>query len=132
MSNSRYERGLAVFEKMTGAEGSRIIEQLRTLYPDMADLIITNAFGDIYARDGLDLKQREMVTLSSLITQGATDQLPVHVRAALRVGLTPEEIIEIVLQCAVYAGYPRALSAFHVVMDVYREQSITMETTEKA
>ncbi|MFT9847520.1 carboxymuconolactone decarboxylase family protein [Aneurinibacillus sp. REN35] len=132
MENSRYQRGLEVFKKMTGTEGTQIIEQLQALYPDMADLIITNAFHDIYTREGLNLQQREIVTLSSLITQGATDQLPVHVRAALNIGLMPKEIIEIVIQCAVYAGFPKALSAFHVVMEEFAKQSIHIEPTEKA
>ncbi|WCN37294.1 carboxymuconolactone decarboxylase family protein [Aneurinibacillus uraniidurans] len=127
MESRRYQDGLAVFEKMTGKDGIVILEHIRELYPDMAHLIVTNAFGDIYTRPGLDLKQREIVTLSSLITQGAMDQLPVHVSAALNVGLTPKEIVEIVIQCTVYAGFPKALSALHIVMDVCKEHSICIE-----
>ncbi|WP_276917368.1 carboxymuconolactone decarboxylase family protein [Aneurinibacillus aneurinilyticus] len=123
MGNERYEKGWGIFEKLTGADGVTELERIHALYPDLANLIISNGFADIYSRPGLNLRERELVTLSSLITQGATEQLPMHVNAALNIGLTPDEIMEIVLQSTVYAGFPKALSAFAVVMDVLEKRT---------
>lgn len=124
MENERYQKGWEVFKVLTGTDGVAELERIHALCPDLANLIISNGFADIYSRPGLDLKERELVTLSSLITQGATEQLPMHVNAALNIGLTPKEIMEVVLQCTVYVGFPKALSAFAVVMDIFEKRAI--------
>ncbi|MCY9514312.1 carboxymuconolactone decarboxylase family protein [Paenibacillus apiarius] len=126
MNEHRYERGLEVFQHMAGPKGMAALEKVRRSYPDMAEFIIANGFGDIYARPGLDLKQRELVTLSSLITQGAAEELTMHVNVALNVGLTPEELIEVVIQCTAYAGFPKALSAFNVMIGEFRKRGIEL------
>src|SRR5690606_25812594 len=103
----RYERGLSVLRKMVAEDKLQAIEDVRSIFPDFGDLIVSFGFGDLYSRPMLDLKQREIITLTSLITQGATAQLPFHVDAALNVGLTPEEILELVMHCAGYVGFPK-------------------------
>ncbi|MEF3303227.1 carboxymuconolactone decarboxylase family protein [Paenibacillus sp. GYB003] len=131
MNDERYAKGLKIFEEMAGPDGLRAVDGVRKLCPDMAELMVSNGFGDIYTRPGLDLRQRELVTLSSLITQGATEQLPMHVHAALNVGLTPEEIVEVVLQCTAYAGFPKALSAFQIVMEQFRQRNVAYGGAEQ-
>lgn len=128
MNNERYEKGMETIGKMAGKEGIADLEGVRRAFPDFYKAIVEFGFGDIYSRPVLDLKQRELVTLSSLITQGAVGQLPFHVHAALNVGLTPGEIMEIVLHCALYAGFPKAVGALSVVMQVFAERKIEMES----
>jgi 4-carboxymuconolactone decarboxylase len=82
-------------------------------------------FGDIYCRENLDLKEREMITLSSLLTLGGCEaQLDVHINGALNVGITPEKIIEIFMQCIPYTGFPRVLNAVGVAKKVFAGRNI--------
>jgi 4-carboxymuconolactone decarboxylase len=85
---------------------------------DFQDLITRYAWAEVWARPGLDRKTRSCITLAMLATMRADDELALHVRAALRNGLTPEEIKEVLLQVAVYAGVPAANSAFAVASRV--------------
>jgi 4-carboxymuconolactone decarboxylase len=85
------------------------------------DLITRYAWGEIWARPGLDRKMRSAVTMTALVALGRFDELAMHVRAARRNGLTPEEIGEVLLQTAVYCGVPAANSAFHVFQRVLAE-----------
>ena len=79
-------------------------------------------FGDIYSRQGLDLRSREIATIAALAAMGnATPQLKVHIRAGLNVGLTQGEIIEILIQMAVYAGFPAALNGLFAAKTVFAE-----------
>lgn len=120
MENSRYGQGLHNLNKVDGEAGKRVIDSLDDIAPDIAKYIIEFAFGDIYARKGLSLKQREIVTITSLLTQGNTrNQLIVHINGALNVGLTVEEIIEIFIQCIPYVGFPRVLNAVETAKEVF-------------
>ena len=95
MKNKRFERGLERLNQIDGEDGEKVISSLKEIAPDLGDYIVEFAFGDIYSREGLNLQEREIVTLASLLTQGACEaQLEVHIQAALNVGLTPEKIIE--------------------------------------
>jgi 4-carboxymuconolactone decarboxylase len=79
--------------------------------------------GDIYSRPALDLKQRELITLTSLITQGAGErQLIFHFKAALHIGWSLEELIEIIIHCAAYSGFPRAAFALEVLQQLNSEK----------
>ncbi|MFB6367598.1 carboxymuconolactone decarboxylase family protein [Paenibacillus elgii] len=127
-NGERYERGMKTLVEMVGEEGAQTIGNIGAFFPDMAHQIVSFGFGDLYSRKTLDLKQREIITITSLITQGATEQLPFHVHAALNVGLTPEEILEIVLHCAGYAGFPKACGALNVVGEVFKARNITPAT----
>ncbi|AEI41022.1 carboxymuconolactone decarboxylase family protein [Paenibacillus mucilaginosus] len=126
-NEERYRQGRETLVKMVGEEGTRTIEGIRTFFPDFGDMLVSFGFGDLYSRKRLDLRQREIITLTSLITQGATDQLGFHVHAALNVGLEPEDILEIVMHCAGYAGFPKACGALNVVMAVFQERSIELK-----
>ena len=90
--------------------------------PDVGRYIVEFAFGDIYARPALSLRDRELATIVSLCTQGAADpQLRVHIRGALNVGLTKSEVIEAFIQCIPYTGFPRVLNAINVAREVFGE-----------
>ncbi|MEJ2685464.1 MAG: carboxymuconolactone decarboxylase family protein [Candidatus Sulfobium sp.] len=123
MSDERYERGLKKLKEIDGRAGERVIEGLRDIAPDLARYTIEFPFGDIYSRPGLDLKSREIATVAALTALGnAVPQLKVHINGALNVGCTREEIIEVILQMAVYAGFPAALNGMFAAKDVFRER----------
>jgi 4-carboxymuconolactone decarboxylase len=123
VSDERYERGLKKLKEIDGRAGERVIEGLRDIAPDLARYTIEFPFGDIYSRPGLDLKSREIATVAALTALGnAVPQLKVHINGALNVGCTREEIIEVILQMAVYAGFPAALNGMFAAKDVFRER----------
>ena len=77
------------------------------------------AFGEIYSEPVFDMKQRELITLSSLITQGADDNLlQMSFKCAISIGMTMEELMEVVIHCAVYAGFPNAINALNILKNV--------------
>lgn len=108
MSEDRYLQGKQVMSKLTGLEQFPPLEAIRGFYPAFEELIVMNGFGDIYTRPALDEKQRELITLSSLVTQGAVDQLDFHVHAALNVGVRPVDIVELLMHCSAYVGFPKS------------------------
>ena len=122
MSNERYERGLEYLKKIHGRTGEEVIERLEAIDHDLARYIIEFPFGDIYSRPGLDLKSRQIATVAALITLGAEPQLKSHINGALNVGCSRKEIIEIIIQMAIYAGFPRALNAINVAKTVFQER----------
>ncbi|MBO9610839.1 MAG: carboxymuconolactone decarboxylase family protein [Paenibacillaceae bacterium] len=123
-TEERYARGKQTLIRMVGEEGADKIEDIRRYFPEFGQLLVAFGFGDLYSRSVFDLKQREMITLTSLISQGATEQLPFHLHAALNVGLTPDEILEIVRHCAGYVGFPKACGALDVVRRVFAERGV--------
>ena len=120
MSNERYERGLAKLKEIDGLAGEKVIDSLKDIAPDFARLLIEFPFGDIYSRPGLDLRAREIATIAALTAMGnAAPQLKVHIQAGLNVGLSRDEIVEIVMQMAVYAGFPAALNGLFAAKEVF-------------
>jgi 4-carboxymuconolactone decarboxylase len=117
--NSRFEAGMVSMNKMFAKETLEGMSNMKNISPDFWEMIVAFGFGDVYTRERLPLDKREIVTLTSLITQGAFDQLEVHLRAALNVGLTKEEIIEIIIQCAAYSGFPKACQAMIIAGSVF-------------
>ena len=99
------------------------METLGATSPALVRCLIEFPFGDIYTRPGLDLKTREMLTVGALTVLGYPQaELKDHIRGALNVGCTPEEILEIILQMAVYAGFPAALEAVKTAASVFGEK----------
>ncbi|MEM9008785.1 MAG: carboxymuconolactone decarboxylase family protein [Cyanobacteria bacterium P01_F01_bin.86] len=124
---SRYEQGWQKLKEIDGETGEKVIASLQAVAPDLARYIIEFPFGDVYSRPGLDLKSREIATIAALTALGnAQPQLKVHIHAALNVGCTPEEIVEVVIQMAVYAGFPAALNGMALVKQVFAEREITL------
>ncbi|MEO9167562.1 MAG: carboxymuconolactone decarboxylase family protein [Aestuariivirga sp.] len=122
-NETRYERGLKRLSEVDGRVGEEVVAKIAAISPDLARYAVEFAFGDIYTRGGLDLKQREIATIAALTALGhALPQLKVHVAAGLNVGLTRDEILEIVIQMAVYAGFPSALNALFAAQEVFTAQ----------
>ncbi|MEO1402840.1 MAG: carboxymuconolactone decarboxylase family protein [Cyanobacteria bacterium J06635_1] len=125
VTSERYQRGWQMLKDIDGEAGEKVIESLQDIAPDLARYVIEFPFGDMYARPGLDLKSREIATIAALTALGnAQPQLKVHIHAALNVGCTVEEIIEVVMQMAVYAGFPAALNGMTIVKQVFAEREI--------
>jgi 4-carboxymuconolactone decarboxylase len=120
--NSTYDRGMRVRREVLGDEHvDAAIERTTPFTADFQDFITRYAWGEIWARPGLDRRTRSCITLTALVALGRLDELEMHVRAAVRNGLTPEEIGEVFLQSAVYCGVPAANSAFAVARSVLSE-----------
>lgn len=120
MTKMRYERGMENLKKIDGAGGVDVIQSLESISPDLGTYIVEFAFGDIYARSGLSLQERELITLASLLTAGGCEpQLEVHIKGALNVGLPKEKIIETFLQCIPYTGFPKVLNAVLTARKVF-------------
>lgn len=124
METSRFDKGLALLTKIDGEAGQNVIESLQDICPDLAKYTIEYPFGDIYARERLDLKSREIATVAALTALGnCAYQLKVHLNAALNVGCSEEEIKEVILQMSVYAGFPAALNGMFTFKEVLTERS---------
>jgi len=102
----------------------RAVAETTPFTADFQDLIARYAWGEIWSRPGLDRKTRSCITLTALTALGHFEELALHVRAALRNGLTPDEIKEVLLQAAVYCGVPAANQAFAVAQRVLTEQGV--------
>jgi 4-carboxymuconolactone decarboxylase len=121
----RYRRGRKVLAKIHGKRGTDAIDSMADVAPDLCRFVYEFPFGDIYSRPGLDLKSRQLVTISALAALGtAGPQLKSHIHGSLNVGLTREEIVEALTQLAVYAGFPAALNALKIARDVFRERDV--------
>lgn len=101
-----------------------MIAALADIAPDFATYVFEFPFGDIYSRPGLDLRAREIATIAALAALGnAAPQLKVHIEAGLNVGLSRDEIVEIMMQMAVYAGFPAALNGLFAAKEVFSRRS---------
>jgi 4-carboxymuconolactone decarboxylase len=121
---NRYERGWEKLREIDGEVGESVVQSLQDIAPDFARYLIEFPFGDIYSRPGLDLKSREIAVVAALTALGnATPQLKVHIQGALNVGVSRDEIVETIMQMAVYAGFPAALNGFAAAKEVFARQS---------
>jgi 4-carboxymuconolactone decarboxylase len=119
---TRYDRGLATMRKMFGPGVDSALQGLQAASPDLARCLVEFPFADVYSRPGLDLKTREMLTVAALTVLGYPQaELKDHIRGALNVGCTPDQILEIILQMSVYAGFPAALEAVRTAASVFEE-----------
>lgn len=122
-TQSRYERGLERLKEVAPGVGERLIESLKDIAPDLARYTIEFPFGDVYSRPGLDLKSREIATVAALTALGtAPPQLKAHLHGALNVGCSRREVVEIIIQMAVYAGFPAALNGIAAAKEVFGER----------
>lgn len=108
----RAELGRMTLGALHGETGLQYVARLAEACPDMADLLLAFAYGSVYARPGLDIRSRQIATIAALTALGDSDhELSIHIASSLRAGLTREEVVEVILQMSVYAGFPRALAA---------------------
>lgn len=120
---NKKEIGLKNLAKIDGVAAEVVFDSLKDLAPDLNDMMLEFAFGTIYERGVLNFKQREMITITSLLTQGGCEnQLRVHIQASLNVGLTQEEIIETFIHYAPYVGFPRVLNAIFVAKEIFTDR----------
>ena len=120
---NKKEIGLKNLAKIDWTAAEVVFDSLKDLAPDLNNLMLKFAFGTIYERGVLNFKDREMITITSLLTQGGCEnQLRVHIQASLNVGLTQEEIIETFIHCAPYVGFPRVLNAIFVAKEIFTDR----------
>jgi 4-carboxymuconolactone decarboxylase len=124
LRESRLERGRRALAEIDGQAGHNVVAALADIAPDFATYLLEFPFGDIYSRGGLGLREREIATIAALAAMGnAAPQLKVHIEAGLNVGLSQEEIVEILMQMAVYAGFPAALNGLFAAKDVFAQRN---------
>ncbi|TMR97899.1 carboxymuconolactone decarboxylase family protein [Nonomuraea basaltis] len=120
------ERGRAKYDEVYG-EGAadRLLAALSGPGSDLGRYGVEFNFGEIYSRPGLDLTQRQIASIASLVNIGGVEpQLTGHINAGLNVGLTPEEIVEVIIHCVQYAGFPRAINALNVAKKVFEQRGV--------
>ena len=123
MKSERYRRGWDKLKEIDGEQGERVVASLHDIAPDFADYVIEFPFGDIYSRPGLDLRTRELAVVGALTALGnAAPQLRVHIHAALNVGCSRQEVVEVIMQMAVYAGFPAALNGLFAAKEVFGDR----------
>lgn len=121
--SARFGAGMRVRRDVLGAEYvDRATADSDAFTADFQDMITRTAWGEIWTRPGLDRRMRSAVTLTALVAHGHWDEFAMHVRAALRNGLSSDELKEILLQCAVYCGVPAANTAFKVAQPIIQQQ----------
>lgn len=131
--SERRRRGREMLARVDGEAGVEVVERLAKDFPDFAGYVLEYPFGDIYARPGLGLREREIAVVAALCAMGnAAAQLRVHLKAALHVGCTPREIVEVVMQMSVYAGFPAALNGLAAVREVFEAKGIALPLAEAA
>lgn len=134
MAKDRYEKGMEKLKELTVPDKENptghmdIGEGFSDIAPDLKKYVVEFAFGDIYARPGLDNKQKVLTTISALVAQG-TPQIGMHVVTGLTVGLKPEEIVGCIMHLIPYVGFPRALNALKAAQTVFDERGITVSTS---
>lgn len=132
MADSTHERGMRVRREVLGNEHvDAAVRRTTEFTADFQDLITRYAWGEIWTRPGLDRRTRSCITLTALVALGRHDELAMHVRAALRNGLTENEIKEVLLQTAVYCGVPAANAAFSVAQKVLEDLATKRNPPER-
>ena len=135
MAEDRYQQGLDKLMELTKPDSDNptghmdIGEGFKDIAPDLSKYVVEFAFGDIYARPGIDNKQKVLTTISALVAQG-TPQIEMHVKTGLTVGLTPEEIVGCIMHLIPYTGFPRALNALKAAQQVFAEQGVSVSTSD--
>lgn len=122
-NESRFERGYKKLLEVDGKAGKEVENSLNAISPDLVKYIIEYSFGDIYSREGLDLKLKEIAVVASLTALGnAQPQLKVHINGALNVGCTINEVKEVILQMSGYSGFPTCINAMNALKEVLNER----------
>ena len=122
--SERYQKGLENLMRIDGEAGEKVVQHLDEISPDLGKYVIEYPFGDIYDRDVFTNREKEIAVVAALAALGnAQPQLKVHINAALNVGLTPEELKEIMIIMSVYAGFPAALNGTFALEEVLKERN---------
>lgn len=117
--SDRYRRGVEIAHELAAGSLERFCAgEVAEVAPDFARMVIEFTFGDLYAREELDLQTRETIAIGALASLGHLPQLRMHIAAALKIGVRRGAIVEILMQSAVYGGFPNALNAFTACHDL--------------
>jgi 4-carboxymuconolactone decarboxylase len=123
MDSERFENGVKKINELMKNGDAAILKGLGTTAPDLAKYVLEFIFGDLYSRDGLELKTKQMLTITILATLGtAKPQLAYHINCALNIGIKRQEIIDIMTHIAGYAGFPAALNGVNTAKEVFSER----------
>jgi 4-carboxymuconolactone decarboxylase len=129
--SARHERGLAKFLEIYGEQAKGFLASLDEISPDLGSYVVEFAFGDIHCRPGLSLKSREIATVAALTALGtAAPQLRAHIHGALNVGCSEQEVVEVILQLALYAGFPAAINGLRVAKEVFLERKARLNAED--
>ncbi len=123
-SMSRYEKGKEVLEGIQNRTVEEIFKDLEDVAPDLSRFVLEFPYSEIYTRPEVDLKTRELCTVAALTVLGTIPQLKDHISAALNVGNTPTEIVEIIMQMSAYCGFPKAINAMVGAKEVFEEKDL--------
>ena len=123
MKSERFERGSIIINKLMEGADQSVLKGIGKVAPDLGNYILEFIFGDLYNRPGLDLKTKQMLTITILATLGnAKPQLAYHINCGLNIGITQQEIIDIMTHIAGYAGFPAALNGTTTAKEVFAER----------
>jgi 4-carboxymuconolactone decarboxylase len=122
--DERFQRGVEAIDKL-GVGYEAISSAMADIAPDLGRLVAEFAFGDLYSRPGLDPPQRQLLTIASLVALGDCEpQLRFHIKGALNVGVEPNAIVETLLHCLAFVGFPRTVNAVATAKQVFAEQGL--------
>lgn len=125
-----YVKGKETLARVTGANGAKVVESLQDIAPELGRWIVEWGYGQVVSRPQLDLRTRELVTVGALTALGyAQPQLKAHINGALNVGCKPEEIVEVIMQMAAYAGFPASLNGIALAKEVFAERGVKVNQT---
>lgn len=130
MSKELYEKGIKKIQEFTKFHNAEkptgemeVGEAYKALAPDLSRHVVEFAFGEIYSREGLNNKQKVLVTISSLVSQGMP-QIAIHINSGLNIGLTPDEIVGAIMHLLPYTGFPKVLNALKVAKEIFEERKL--------
>ena len=121
---SRYEKGKEVIESIQERTLEEIFKEIDDIAPDMSRFVVEFPYSEIYTRPEVDLKTRELCTVVALTVLGTIPQLKDHINAALNVGNSPEEVVEIIMQMSAYAGFPKAINGIAAAKEVFSKRDL--------
>ena len=124
LNMTRYEKGKKTIEDIQDRSVEEIFKDLEDIAPDLSRFVIEFPYSEIYTREELDLKTREICTVSALTVLGTIPQLKDHINAALNVGNSPTEIVEIIMQMSAYCGFPKSINAMVAAKEVFSERGL--------
>jgi 4-carboxymuconolactone decarboxylase len=125
VADDRYARGEALLGSLHGETGAGVVARLAEIAPDLARYIVEFAYGEVWSAPGLAVRDRQVATLAALTALGtARAELTVHMRTALRGGMTPAEVVAVVTHVAVYAGFPAALEGVAAAREAFAAEGV--------
>ncbi len=135
MAEDLYQKGIKKIQQLTNSPDDNptgfmnIGEDFKDIAPDLPRYVVEFAFAGIYSRPGLDDKQKVLTTITALVAQGKP-QIAMHIKTGLSVGLTPEEIVGCIMHLIPYVGFPSVLNALAVAKEIFKEEGVSVNTSE--